>query len=358
MSVNFGSKLISWYEQNKRHLPWRNTINPYKIWLSEIILQQTRIDQGLKYYLAFEERFPTVFSLAEASPKEVFKMWQGLGYYNRAENLMIAAKTIVEKYDGRFPEDPAELMNIKGIGSYTSAAIASLAFNVPIPVVDGNVFRVLSRIFGISTPINTTYGKKEFEILSGKLMSNHPPSVFNQAIMEFGALYCKPANPNCQQCIFIDECHAGKLNSVGDFPVKKPKAKIRNRHFYYFLIETKIGAHSQFILKRRQEKDIWKNLYDMPMAEYKKAIDPLASLESDNFKSLLGDSEYQINSIKSSPAHLLTHQRIHAHFIHIIVDNLPILQTEKYLLLVDQSQLINYPVPRLIERYLQDQKLI
>jgi A/G-specific adenine glycosylase len=284
-------------------------------------------------------------------------MWQGLGYYNRADNLMAAAKTIVQDYNGSFPNDRNELMKIKGIGPYTSAAIVSLAHNTPVPVVDGNVFRVLSRIYGISTPINTTKGKKEFETLAKELMASHPPAVFNQAVMEFGALYCKPANPACENCIFIEQCTAGRNKTVNKFPVKNAKAKIRNRYFSYFLIETGKSA-SRFLLKKRNAKDIWKNLYDLPMAEYDHTIAPRETLKNGNFKSLMGDAEFKIDNISDQHIHQLTHQKIHAQFIRLFVNNLPFQPIEKGLLLVNQSELIKYPVPRLIERYLQDQQLI
>ena len=354
----FADKLINWYDKNMRNLPWRGTTDPYKIWLSEIILQQTRVDQGLNYYHAFVQHYPDVFSLAEATSDEVYKLWQGLGYYNRADNLMHTAKTIVVKYNGIFPEDPKELMKLRGIGSYTSAAIASLAFDVSVPVIDGNVYRLLSRIFDIKTPIDSMKGKKEFEELAGNLMPGQPAATYNQAIMEFGALYCKPSKPDCTNCIFIDNCFAGRSNTVNDYPVKKPKVKVKNRYFFYLLVESNKSSKSGFLMKRRGKKDIWKNLYDMPLIEQDYAIDPAEIMSNEYFKELIGDNTYQIIDISDSYVHKLTHQHIHTCFIRLIVDNLSIGPDEKSLFLVNQSELKNYPVSRLIERYLQVQQLI
>jgi len=355
---NFGSKIVSWYEKNKRDLPWRNTSDPYKIWLSEIILQQTRVDQGMDYYLKFVDRYPDVFSLAVASQDEIYKMWQGLGYYNRADNLMAAAKTIVNDYNGIFPGKPEDLIRIKGIGPYTAAAIASIAFSFPQPVIDGNVYRVLSRIFGIATPIDTSKGNKEFEMLAATLLHKKDPGTFNQAVMEFGALYCKPKKPDCFKCIFFTDCVAARLDKVEMYPVKKGKVMVRNRYFYYFFIEILSENKTAFLLKRRQKKDIWKNLYDFPMIESEKQINPLEIMENTAFRTLFGQQDFSIKSISNEYRHQLTHQKIHAVFIHLIVDKNSEQLSEKSILLVDENELINYPVPRLLERYLQDQKIL
>jgi len=355
---NFGLKIVSWYKKHKRDLPWRNTSDPYKIWLSEIILQQTRVDQGMDYYLKFVDRYPDVFSLAAATQDEIYKMWQGLGYYNRADNLMTAAKTIVNDFNGIFPEKPEDLMRIKGIGPYTAAAIASIAFSFPQPVIDGNVYRVLSRIFGIATPINTSKGNKEFEILAASLLQKKDPGTFNQAVMEFGALYCKPRKPDCLHCIFFTDCVAARLDKVEMYPVKKGKVKVKNRFFYYFFVEGVSENKTVYYLNRRHKKDIWKNLYDFPMIEYEKQKNPLEILGNPAFKSLLGQQIFRIKSISNEYQHQLTHQKIHAIFIHLIVDKNSQQLSEKSILLVDENELINYPVPRLLERYLQDQKIL
>lgn len=355
---NFGETLISWYEKNKRRLPWRQTNDPYKIWVSEVILQQTRVDQGLGYYLRFVDQYPDVFTLANASEKEVFKLWQGLGYYNRAANMLLAAKTIVEDYNGNFPTDPDELIKIRGIGSYTSAAIASLAFGVSIPVVDGNVFRVLSRIFGINTPINSTTGKKEFEKIAAELIHHHNPGVFNQALMEFGALNCKPKSPVCSQCIFKADCFAFSNNRVSFFPVKKQKAVVSKRYLYYFLIQDVHDNKTWVYLKKREEKDIWKNLYDFPLVDSKRKIDPLDALSQFTSFFQLSSNQTDVKNISEIYHHQLTHQKIYAQFITLIVNKKINLNGDNSLLLVKIENLINYPVPRLIERYLHDQGII
>ncbi len=357
MLDDFGDKLIHWYERNKRNLPWRDCADPYKIWLSEIILQQTRVEQGMDYYLKFIRRFPDIFSLAKASQQEIYKMWQGLGYYNRANNLMAAAQTIVDDFGGSFPQQPRELMKIKGIGPYTAAAVASIAFDVAVPVVDGNVFRVLARIFGIATPIQTGRGKKEFETLAATLLQNHPPGTFNQAMMEFGALFCQPKNPDCQQCIFLDTCQAAKNGTVEQFPVKQPKAAVRNRFFYYLFIEfAQNGGPRAFVLKKRNQKDIWRNLYDFPLVEYGKRKQPEEILHMPEFNDLIGQTTFTVSSVSREYCHQLTHQKIHAVFIHLIVDKKPAGFAENALILVDEKKIDNYPVPRLLDRYLQDQE--
>ena len=339
-------------------MPWRNTSDPYKILLSEVILQQTRVEQGTNYYLKFINRFPNVFSLANASQNEIYKMWQGLGYYNRADNLMAAAKTIVNEYKGVFPETPEELIKIKGIGPYTSAAISSIAYSVPQAVVDGNVFRVLSRIFGVATPINTSKGRKEFEALAAILLQKNDPGTFNQAVMEFGALYCKPKNPDCIGCIFFTDCLATRLNQVEMYPVKKGKVKVSNRYFYYLFVEVVSDNTTSYYLKKRYKKDIWKNLYDFPMIESENYIEPAEIVNNPTFKTLFGKKDYSIKSISNEYRHQLTHQKIHAVFVHLIVDKNSKQLSEKSILLVNENELVNFPVPRLLERYLQDQKII
>ncbi|MCF6170195.1 MAG: A/G-specific adenine glycosylase [Bacteroidales bacterium] len=358
MLKDFGPRIVKWYDKNKRELPWRNSTNPYKIWLSEIILQQTRVEQGLGYYLKFIRRFPDIYSLAEASQTEVYKMWQGLGYYNRADNLMAAAQTIVRQYKGLFPETPEALIRIQGIGPYTSAAIASIAFGYPKPVVDGNVYRVLSRLFGIETPINTGRAKKEFETLAGNLLQGNPPAAFNQAMMEFGALHCKPVNPDCLHCIFLSECTAGRLGEVARFPVKKKKPGVRKRYFYYLLVEVPGNKSNAFFLKQRDKKDIWKNLYDFPLLECNKRENPAEVLKNPVFEHLIGQTNFNIKSVSNEYRHQLTHQKIHAVFIHLIVNKNTGQLSDNSVFLVDENKLITYPVPRLLERYLQDQKIL
>ncbi len=356
--ADFGEQLIKWYEVNKRNLPWRNTRDPYKIWLSEIILQQTRVEQGLNYYLKFVDHYPDVQKLALARQDDIYKLWQGLGYYNRANNMMIAAKTIVNEFDSNLPADYHALQKIRGIGSYTAAAIASIAFGISKPVVDGNVFRVLSRIYAITTPINTTTGKKEFEHLASILMSDHKPGTFNQALMEFGALFCKPKNPDCPQCIFNDRCLAWQNKSVTQYPVKNKKKAVRKRYFYYFVVKSVENNESFLLLQKRGEKDIWKNLYEFPSVEFSKKLDVDVALTQFKAKNLIKLDNYQINNISNSYTHQLTHQQINAVFINLIVNKIEKIEAENSILLVNQNEITNYPVSRLIEKYMQDQKMI
>ncbi|HEY9116109.1 MAG TPA: A/G-specific adenine glycosylase [Bacteroidales bacterium] len=353
---NFGNDLIAWYKQNKRPLPWRESSDPYKIWLSEIILQQTRVQQGTAYYHRFVEEFPDVHSLAKAPTDKIFKMWQGLGYYNRAANLIQAAKKISTEYEGKFPESPEELMKIKGIGSYTAAAIASLAFNVSVPVVDGNVFRLLSRIFGIETPVNSSSAKKEFEKIAQSLMLNHPPGEFNQAMMEFGALYCKPKQPDCSNCIFIQNCFAGKKRQVEKFPVKNPKAAVKKIYLFYFLIEVETDETSKIWIKKRTETDIWKNLYDFPHAEYDEPVQPEIALI--DFMKNVKNADFVLKNISSQYKHQLTHRQIHATFLRLVVNKKFDFPNKNSLILIKLDDLDNYPVSRLIDRYIKEQKII
>mgnify|MGYP001598355526 CR=1 FL=1 len=261
----FSQKLISWYEKNKRDLPWRKTKNPYYIWLSEIILQQTRVEQGLPYYLKFVKKFPTIKELANTSEDEVLNSWKGLGYYTRARNLHFTAKSICENHREKFPGNYEDILKLKGIGKYTAAAIASFAYNLPYPVVDGNVQRVLARVFGVSETFSSSEGEKKFYSLAGNLLNRKNPGNFNQAIMEFGAIHCTPVNPKCMKCIFRESCVAFQTGRVADFPVKSKKAKSRNRYFNYLVIHN----GNNIFLDKRQKNDIWKNLYEFPLIESK-----------------------------------------------------------------------------------------
>jgi A/G-specific adenine glycosylase len=350
----FGNKLIAWYRQNKRPLPWRETSDPYKIWLSEIILQQTRVQQGTSYYYRFVEEFADVHSLAAATQDKVYKMWQGLGYYNRAANLMAAAKTISKDFHGKFPEKPEELMKIKGIGSYTAAAISSLAFNVPVPVVDGNVFRLLSRIFGIETPINSSPAKKEFETLAKSLMLNHTPGEFNQAMMEFGALYCTAKKPDCQNCIFFQYCFAGKKGITEKFPVKNPKAAIKKKYLYYFFFE--IEKDNKTWIRKRTETDIWRNLYDFPAVEYDLPVD--AEIALIDFLKDSKNEKFVLKNISAQYEHQLTHRQIYATFLRLNVNKNFDIPEKKSLFLINLADIAKYPVSRLVDRYLKEQKII
>ena len=255
--MNFSNQLVFWYLQNKRDLPWRKTQNPYHIWLSEIILQQTRVDQGLNYYYKFIQNYPTVASLAAATQEEVLKLWQGLGYYSRARNLHETAKIVCSEFNENFPSTYDELISLKGIGDYTASAIASICFDKPTAVVDGNVYRFLARYFNIATPINRSDGIKEFKKLAQELIDVEKPGTHNQAMMEFGARICKPVNPDCENCVFNSSCLGLIEKTVKALPVKLKKIKVRRRYFNYLVIETPNNA--TFLHKRT--KGIWKNLY-------------------------------------------------------------------------------------------------
>lgn len=265
--MSLSKQLIFWYLQNKRELPWRKTKDPYRVWLSEIMLQQTRVAQGLPYFLKFTEAFPTVFDLAKAEESEVLKLWQGLGYYSRARNLHFTAKYISEELEGVFPKSYKELLQLKGVGDYTASAIASICYDESFAVVDGNVYRVLSRYFGVATSINSTKGIKEFKELAQTVIDETQPGVYNQAIMDFGALHCKPQNPLCDECPLAESCVALANNSVKELPVKEKKIKIKKRYFNYLVPVTE---DNQTVLEERVGKGIWQGLYQFPLVETKK----------------------------------------------------------------------------------------
>ena len=252
--MRFSSNLILWYKQHKRDLPWRNTRDPYRIWISEIILQQTRVNQGLSYYCKLVEKYPDVHALANADEDELLRVWQGLGYYSRARNMHHTAKVVAYKMDGIFPDSYHELIKLKGIGSYTGAAISSICFNEHQTVVDGNVFRVLSRLFGVDTPINTAQGKKQFEKLAHELNDGGESGLFNQALMEFGALHCTPKQANCASCIFAAQCYASRHGKVDVLPVKEKKQKVKERFLNFFFVH---DAYGNTLIQKRVMKDIW-----------------------------------------------------------------------------------------------------
>ncbi|GGG24055.1 A/G-specific adenine glycosylase [Dokdonia pacifica] len=323
-------------------MPWRQTTDPYRIWLSEIILQQTRVAQGLPYYLKFTETFPTVHDLANASEEEVLKLWQGLGYYSRGRNLHAAAKYIVEDCEGIFPNTYKELLKLKGVGDYTASAIASISFNEPTAVVDGNVYRVLSRYFGIDTPINSTQGIKEFKALAQELIDIEQPANFNQAIMEFGAIQCKPQNPYCLHCIFNDSCVALQKNSINTLPVKLKKIKVKNRYLNYLVFKS---SDHKTIIERRTGKGIWQGLYQFPMIEGE--FDVSRFRESELF--LKKTAAYTIKSIEQHNikpiVHKLSHQHLHTIFWIIDVEKLDDTALEI-------KTLTSHPVPVLIEKFI------
>jgi A/G-specific adenine glycosylase len=310
--MKFSNSLIQWYLQNKRDLPWRNTTNPYLIWLSEIMLQQTRVAQGTPYFLSFVDAFPTVFDLAKAEEEQVLKLWQGLGYYSRARNLHKTAQYVATELQGNFPDSYSELLKLKGVGEYTAAAVASFSYNEVVPVVDGNVFRVLSRYFDVETDIALASAKKEFAALAFELMPNDNPAMFNQAIMEFGALQCVPKSPDCSVCVFNDSCAALQKNKVAQLPVKSKKLKVRNRFFNYLVVEDEVD---NTFIQKRTAKGIWHNLYEFPLLETEKeeGFDFVsekiqnAFFRQNDIISIMGFNDKSI-------IHKLSHQHLHIKF--------------------------------------------
>jgi A/G-specific adenine glycosylase len=341
--MNFSNSLLSWYLQNKRDLPWRNTVNPYPIWLSEIMLQQTKVAQGLPYFLTFIKSFPTVLHLAKANEEQVLKLWQGLGYYSRARNMHKTAQIIAFELGGEFPNNYNDLIKLKGIGEYTAAAIASFAFNEVVPVVDGNVFRVLSRYLDVETDIASAAAKKEFSALAKELMPLDNPALFNQAIMEFGAMQCVPKNPNCNNCIFNTSCAALQKKKVGELPVKLKKTKVTNRYFNYIVF---LDTANNTIINKRTEKGIWRNLYEFPVIE----ADGELEFEIISQKILNKFSNFSIDSIsvynQSQIIHKLSHQKLHINFYRVSLN-------DNILDGIFLSELKNYPFPIVIFNFIE-----
>ena len=342
--MNFSNKLVSWYQNYKRDLPWRNTVNPYHIWLSEIILQQTRVLQGTPYYLAFLKAFPTIEDLANAPEDKVLKMWQGLGYYSRARNLHFTAKDIVNNFGGEFPKDYKQVLRFKGIGVYTAAAITSFAFDMPYAVVDGNVIRVLSRVFGVSIPFDTSAGKKQFQQLAQELLIEKEAAIYNQAIMEFGAIQCKPKSPNCSSCPMQDFCVAYTTNSVAELPVKSKKIKVKDRFLHYLFIE----KNGDIFLGKRKS-GIWTGLYEFPFLEFPIKMDEKQVMQSDEWSRIFLNSICEVKSVSSEFIHILSHQKILAQFWQIKATDLVL---EKYEL-ISKNSLFEFPVSRLTEKYFE-----
>lgn len=344
----FNLKISEWYQQNQRKLPWRETSDPYKIWISEIILQQTQVKQGQNYYFKFIETFPDIQTLAKTSEQKILKIWQGLGYYSRARNLHKAAIYICNNLSGEFPKTKIELEKLSGIGPYTAAAIASIAFNKPHAVVDGNVYRLLSRFFAISTPIDSTQGKKEFELLANELIDRQSPGTFNQAMMEMGALVCTPAKPQCHICPIADKCKSRAAGSQMQFPVKRKKGDKRTRYFNYVIIRN----NASLLLSKRNKGDIWQGLFEPLLIE----SDILLSQNS-LYEILNHEWPYMEHMpiIKSESRQTLTHQIIYARFFELFLPHafeLPRSIFKKELQAVNLASWHEYPVPRLIENFL------
>lgn len=342
----FKNELISWYRNHKRDLPWRNSTDAYLIWLSEIILQQTRVEQGTPYFLRFAEAYPAVKAFAGASEDEILRLWQGLGYYSRGRNMLKTARKVMSDFNGVFPIAYADLITLTGVGEYTAAAIASFSSNEAKAVVDGNVYRLLARYFGTSTPINSTQGKKEFQALADEMLDTQNAGEHNQAMIEFGALQCKPKNPNCEICPFITSCFAYQYQQIAVLPVKLKKLKIRERHFQFFIIT---NEKDQIIIKRRNNTDIWAGLYDLPSIE-------LAETEKEALKldelALWFKQTPIISTVSNEVKHILTHQRIFAKAIAIKTESTDVLMRDGWIW-INSDEVKNYGMPKLIFDFLQ-----
>lgn len=345
INMDFAASIMRWYEENKRDLPWRNTRNPYLIWLSEIMLQQTRVAQGMPYYFSFTSAFPTVFDLAQATEEQVLKLWQGLGYYSRARNLHQTAQQIATEYDGNFPSTYKELLQLKGVGEYTAAAIASFSFDEPTPVVDGNVFRVLSRYFDVETDIASSGAKKEFAALAHELMPKDQPALFNQSIMEFGALQCVPQNPDCAVCPLNSGCLALQKNKVNQLPVKAKKAKVTNRYFNYVVF---VDDNGHTLVQKRSGKGIWHNLYEFPLIETENEIgldEFVQQLKSQNWfdNPIISVEELGTESL----VHKLTHRHLYIRFRKVKVAG-------SLRNAIDSSSLVQLPFPIVIYNFIKN----
>ncbi len=341
--MDFSNSLLHWYLQEKRDLPWRNTTNPYAIWLSEIILQQTRVVQGMPYYLSFIEKYPTIFDFAAANEEDVLKLWQGLGYYSRARNMHKTAQYIVSELKGVFPNTYEDLLKLKGIGPYTAAAIASFSFNEVVPVVDGNVYRVLARFFGIETDIASSKARKEFFKMAQLLISKDSPAIFNQAIMEFGALQCVPQNPDCKVCVFSNSCMALQINKVNLLPVKLKKTKVTNRFLNYLVF---VDDENTTIVCKRVQKGIWYNLYEFPVIETEKDVSDEEMIKLIRLQTI----EYEIDEIylynDLKIIHKLSHQKLTLRFFNIKISN-------KITVGIQIDELEKLPFPIVIHNFIQ-----
>lgn len=343
--MDFAGTLLHWYEENKRALPFRATTDPYKIWLSEIILQQTRVEQGMPYYHSFTNTYPTIVDLANAHEDAVMRLWQGLGYYSRARNLHQTAKIIATEYKGKFPSTYAEIARLKGIGPYTAGAIASIAFGEKAAAVDGNVYRFLSRYFGITTPVPSEKARKEFTAIVLDLMGNHHSGTFNQALIEFGALQCKPS-PLCGSCPFSQTCYAFKKDRVANLPVKNKMAARRTRYFNYLIIKN----NKQLLLQQRTAKDIWQQLYEFPLVETTEPAEwNTISKELGNTKTL------HLQGVLGPVKHVLSHQDILATFY--IVETKGKLPEWQNAFAVNTEDIDNYGLPRVITLFLEKNSL-
>lgn len=350
--MDFAGEIIQWYKIHKRDLPWRGTKDPYIIWLSEIIMQQTRVEQGTPYFNRFAEKYPTVEHFAKAKEEEILKLWQGLGYYSRGRNMHRTAQIVMEEHAGYFPNNYDSLIKLKGIGEYTAAAISSFSSNEAKAVVDGNVFRLLSRYFGIDTPINTGKGKKLFTDLANELLDKKQAGEFNQAIMEFGSLQCKPKNPDCLACPLQAGCEAKKLNKIHELPVKIKSQKSRDRYFNYILAL----KDDQILINKRGPGDIWENLHELPLFETNSILAANDLIHSDEFISCFGDKVI-IKSISKPVKHILSHQNLHTNFINIENFSEDFLSHKNWFF-VHQNELDKLAQPKLIFHFLENFRIL
>ncbi|MBF6627297.1 MAG: A/G-specific adenine glycosylase [Proteiniphilum sp.] len=342
------TRLLNWYKEHKRDLPWRETTDVYSIWISEVILQQTRISQGWDYFLRFMDRFPTVASLAGATEEEVLKLWQGLGYYSRARNMHAAAKQIMNHFGGIFPTTYSEILSLKGVGEYTASAIASIAFNEPRAVVDGNVNRVIARLFAIELSIHTPEGKKLIAEIAQSLLSHESPGNYNQALMDFGAMVCTPAQPRCTECLLQDYCAAYAENRVTDFPVNNRKITIKKRYFHYFHI---VQGNSTF-LQKRVASDIWRNMYEFPLIETVSTMEFSQLEQTKEFRELFAGVPSLSIDHQLTLKHQLTHQVVHTHFYRITIPDEYPFTPPLNSIRIEKNHLTDYPVSRLTDKYI------
>ena len=346
--MNFSDRILSWYQIHRRELPWRKTRDPYRIWLSEIMLQQTRVAQGLPYYLKFTGRFPQVEDLAAASQEEVLKLWQGLGYYSRARNLHATARMVASDYGGRFPDSYSELLKLKGVGPYTAAAIASICYGLPHPVVDGNVYRVLSRFFGVQLPVNSTEGIRYFADLAAEVIDPDRPGDYNQGLMEFGALQCVPQNPDCNACPLSRSCEAFARNQVADLPRKLPKKKVRQRVFNYLV---PVDQAFRTRLVKRKGPGIWQGLFEFPLIETEQEVSDAEITELLQSEKVpdLGAPRSVVRFNPKPLVHKLSHQHLRVTFWILHLDELPDPS-------IPVSEMQSYPVPVLIANFMETVK--
>jgi len=350
----FAEYLLSWYANNARDLPWRIDVSAYTTWISEILLQQTRLNQGIIYYHRFIERFPDISSLAEASEEEVLKLWQGLGYCSRARNLHEGVRQIIENYHGQIPSSFQELKKIKGIGSYTAAAISSIVFHQAVPAIDGNAIRVFSRFMGINDPVDTSSGRISIEKAAYSLMDQQRPGDFNQAVMELGALVCTPKRPACFSCPLINGCIAYREDKIDLIPSKHRKTRVKERYIFYLVILSHAKNNMQVIIKKRDQNDIWKGLYDFPSLEFDGPADKTAVIESENLKidfPYLSPAELKFT--KGPSKHILSHRTLCLNFLVFESTMLPAIKNKKHRVIsIDEA--IHLPLPRPIEKFLEE----